>query len=249
MGDSRWVGAGLLTAFLSVGGACVNQDDSCGGPTSDFPFCDDDRGPDDGEGASGDNGGGGGKDPVTSPPATDGGAGDAGTCEPALPIACEGVITPLEVQGQCHLGPVTVTGVALMYSVSAAPEPGMGLRYAASFDFTALIAGERAVIRAAAGYLSKPGAATRPGSYGWGAPDPDAHASAFSSCPEPALELRAGITIHEHAPVSLAPGGSGVLRGELRLLEPGWDLTVPFEIHQACRETAAAPSDLVDAGT
>lgn len=88
MGDGRYFRMGLLAAILAAQGACVGQDDACGGSTSDFPYCGDDEGPVNDSPGEGDGVTGGGGSPP--PGAEPGGNSDAGSAADPDDSAADG---------------------------------------------------------------------------------------------------------------------------------------------------------------
>ena len=234
----------LSVALLLLAASCVGSDDSCGGPTSDLPFCggDDDRSPDDGEGS--------GEPGTSNPPpagepeapsdagassgadddgADDAAAGDAGVCSPVEPVKCMGASSEITAAGQSPVGPVAVSSLAISYLTGMLP--GTRLSFDATIsgqpgrlEANLLFAAGASPVAPAGTYLALPGG-------------PSEVQVSLSGCGLAAPSLAARIEIYEHDRVAL-DGTSGVLRGALVITEPGWDLTIPFETHQACLEVS-----------
>ena len=231
MGNSRRLAVGLWTLLLSGVGACVSQGDACGGPTSDLPVC------------------GGEREPPTSGASDAGVSGDTDggdTCMPQ-PIECEGAVTPLDVKGTSPSGPVVVTGVALHYRVRTCSVDPSRLCYWASLSFLATINGQPDVLRAYGSHVVNVMEHSG-GRFGWGA-DPYMPLSLSGTCALWPDEYRATLEFYARDPVSLAPGGGGVMVGELSAVQDGWNLIVPFEISQACSQSLAPALGAVDGGT
>ncbi len=239
MGNSRWLSGGLLMAFgglmtLMTGApACVSQNPSCGGPTSDLPYCDhEDSDPTQEEGVTGGSTGGGNTGNGSPPGAADSDAGvsiEDGdvSCVPE-PVKCFVAPTPLAVEGTSPEGAVTIASVSLDY-ISAYKDP-MLLR------FDALIAGRPQSLRIAPQGEPEAEQVVVPGSYVTGSADPGHALDVQFGCFDNPVRLAATLDIFEHTRVSMTQAGLGMLRGELRVTEAGWGLTIPFVIDLACRE-------------
>lgn len=256
MGVTRCLWLGLLGfSLLPLG--CTSDSDSCGGPTSDFPFCDD------GEPSSG-NPGEGSEPPsvqVGDPVDVDGdgkpdgravdsnadgeadgvdfdgdGAADvplpgrdAGVPMPdagclVKPLSCRGSETPLSATGTAPAGEIRIDSVGLTYEQAFTP--------LTLLEFHGSVAGEPLAIRA--GLFPRgdvdPLHVVPPAVYA----SPPLGNNTFEqlSCAASSA-LSAEVVVLEHSEVGLT-SPSGILRGELRLKQPGFQLSVPFEITQGC---------------
>lgn len=255
----RWFGLGWFALSALTAGCESGDADSCGGPTSDFPYCgDEDQNgglPDDGVGAEApavgdpidldgdgqsdgravDTDGDGEADGVD----TDGdGAAEAplppvpdgGVCA-ASPPPCDGVVIPLGVQGSSGHAELAINSVALQYITADAPQTLL--------TFLGAAAGEPIAIEA-------PLAARSSGAKAEVVPAGTYEGTELTtfrvlSC-EDSSPLEASVEVFEHEEVGITEP-SGLLRGVLRVSETGWSLEVPFEISQACARRSLVLTD------
>jgi hypothetical protein len=229
-----------LSVLWSV--ASCTEDDSCSGPISDWPFCDDGSsgdtptGLDPGEDGIGDADGADDSDTSRFDAGTaqerDGGSSDGGPDDGgcvAEPIACEGALTTLSVDGSAPQGAVHIGAVALGYT--------SGFTYSTQLTFDGTVAGQalRLSLLVPVPISSDPLiAAVPPGTY-------ETSDGGFEIISDVAIcdavdPLAVSLEIIEHETVSLTAGGGGTLRGELTVEEGGWSLVIPFTIAQACSE-------------
>jgi len=265
---ARSCGLGVLALLLSSSG-CTKDADSCGGPTSDFPFCGDkssedappaSRGPyapgdqvdldgdgasdgvavdgnDDGKADGVDTNDDGAPDEELPAPGDGGVPGEGGpSCNLATDY-CTGEAAKVDVTGEAPLGAIHVDGIELHYTT--------GLVYTTELKFLAELDGERVTLSATlpgiTGDQSSPAAPV--GVYTSGKPDSGVSFD-FNSCAEAQVsraELTATVEIFEHSELSTSKAGQGSLKGELRVQQMGWELTVPFTLDQACSELIVDP--------
>jgi len=264
---ARACGLGVLALWFATSG-CTKDADSCGGPTSDFPFCDKSsedappasRGPfkpgdavdldgdgtadgvavdgnDDGQADGVDTNNDGASDEELPLP-RDGGVPAEGGASCDLGAGyCVGEATKLDITGQSPPGAIHVDGVELQYTT--------GLVYTTELRFLAELDGERVILSATlpGSTGDQPSPAAPAGVYTSGKPDSGVSFQ-FSSCAEAQVsraELAATLEVFEHSELSTSKAGQGSLKGELRVQQMGWALTVPFTLGQACSELIVDP--------
>lgn len=265
---ARSCGLGIVALWLSSSG-CTKDADSCGGPTSDFPFCGD-KGSEDAPPASRgpfkpgdpvDLDGDGTADGVAVDGNDDGQADGVdtnadGSGDEELPSPGDGG-APGEGGASCDLGTGHCIGETMKLDITGqAPQGAIhidgvelhyttGVLHTTELKFLADLDGERVTLSATLpGSTGEPWSPAAPvGVYTSGQPDAGVSFE-LNSCAEAQAvraELAATLEVFEHSELSTSKAGQGSLKGELRVQQTGWELRVPFTLDQACSELIVDP--------
>ncbi len=202
---------------------CADNPDACGGPTSDFPYCDDEPpgAPSGGAGEGGNNGGaGGGLDPDTGADA------DGGACQAVPPDMCTGGFETIGVETEVPGGTLTLTQLR-EHDVAGV---------SVSLAFYGELEGKPAVLN-----VTLPNAAfdgrLATGTYDTSVDAGSGASATFSTCSESA-QLAVQVEIQTSTAPTLVRD-EGLLAGELRVTAEGWSLALPFIVRQLCEREPA----------